>query len=317
MLRRTVFAGTGLALAWALLRATACIDFSALSAGSQDGGGILDGSGGLDGDGALPGDASQCGDAGDAGVACGEAGPCACGRRCGSEIRSLWPDDPTDPKKAGWTFSGDAGFDPTNLSAVLIPALMTDQSGTLMYNNKIWIDGEGTTLISFRFRLNYMLQGDPANPADGFGFMFSTANEPGDGLSGGGLGMAGLGGYGVEFDLYRNPGCYDTVAPHIAFDTLEACPGVQTIDQVWTQDPDASLSQNYVDALWHTMTISHHDTYLVDISIDQVPLVSNEPLFPNGFQGYYILGFGAGDGQLTLRMEVGEIDIQFPYPRCL
>ncbi|WP_437768911.1 hypothetical protein WMF27_10950 [Sorangium sp. So ce281] len=223
-----------------------------------------------------------------------DEGTCPAGTACGVSLAA----DMASPPE-GWSFNGNAFWDADRRSGVLTEA-RRGQAGTIIYWNPLAADAFTAT---FEFRL-----GD----GDGMGFMLQTTGETAVGEPGGGLGMAGLAGYGVEIDTYHNLDCTDSSKNHVGVDDL-------------TQRCDAgvlgSLSQGTSgvalgDGAFHTAQIELNQGK-VSLIIDGKSQLQgfSIPGFPVGSKFFY--GFAAGTGDATARQEIRNVKITFPSPRCL
>ncbi|KYF48303.1 hypothetical protein BE08_30435 [Sorangium cellulosum] len=199
----------------------------------------------------------------------------------------------------GWSFNGAAFRDPDAQVGVLTEA-MTQQAGTLIYQNPIAADAFTAT---FEFRLGR---------GDGVGFMLQTLGATVVGEPGGGLGMAGLDGYGVEFDTYNNFDCTDTSSNHVGVDDLsQPCPGGALASM---GDVESSVALG--DGAFHTAQVDFNAGE-VSVSIDGAPQIQRFAIggFPVGSRFFY--GFGAATGAAIARQEIRNVKITFPSPRCL
>jgi hypothetical protein len=144
------------------------------------------------------------------------------------------------------------------------------------------------------------------------GFMLQTTGETAVGEPGGGLGMAGLAGYGVELDTYRNRGCTDSDRNHVGVDDLaEPCDAgvLGSLDQATSE---VALG----NATFHTAQIELNKG-VVSLSIDGARQLQGFAIrdFPVGSKFFY--GFAAGTGDAAARQEIRNVKITFPSPRCL
>ncbi|WP_437306558.1 L-type lectin-domain containing protein [Sorangium sp. So ce388] len=199
----------------------------------------------------------------------------------------------------GWSFNGDAFWDGEALTGVLTEA-RRDQAGALVYRTPIAADSFTAT---FEFRLGR---------GDGLGFMLEATGETAVGEPGGGLGMAGLAGYGVELDTYDNFDCGDRDDNHVGVDDLtRSCEegGLSSLSQ-------GVRSVALGDGAFHTARIDF-DEGAVSVSIDGETLIQGFVIdgFPVGSTFFY--GFAAGTGDAVARQEIRNVSITFPAPRCL
>jgi hypothetical protein len=231
---------------------------------------------------------------------------CASGS-CGSSIAA---DLKTKP--AGWQFNGSAQYESTTRSALLVPADVR-QAGTFVFVDPVVVDEFDA---SFDFRI-----GNANNTrSDGMGFMFQRTGPSAVGATGGALGMGGLDGYGVEIDVFNNGMCGDNDGNHIGVDALPSCTNnMPTPLFVTTNLTNPDLG----DAAWHTLTVKLKSS-AISVSLDSSVIATSVALsgFAPGTQ--YFLGFAAATGGLVNgtgaggeTMEVRNVAITFPTPRCL
>ncbi|WP_080599252.1 MULTISPECIES: L-type lectin-domain containing protein [Sorangium] len=223
-----------------------------------------------------------------------DEGTCPAGTACGVSLAA----DMASPPE-GWSFNGDAFWDVDRRSGVLTEA-RRGQAGTIIYWNPLAADAFTAT---FEFRL-----GD----GDGMGFMLQTTGETAVGEPGGGLGMAGLAGYGVEIDTYHNLDCTDPNNNHVGVDDLTQPCDEGVLGSLGHGTSGVALG----DGAFHTAQIELNQGK-VSLIIDgksQLQGVSI-PGFPVGSKFFY--GFAAGTGDATARQEIRNVKITFPSPRCL
>ncbi|WP_437592296.1 lectin-like domain-containing protein [Sorangium sp. So ce1000] len=219
---------------------------------------------------------------------------CPGGTACGVSIAA----DMRSPPE-GWSFNGDAFWDADRLTGALTEA-EHGQAGTIIYRTPIAADAFTAT---FEFRLG---------GGDGMGFMLQTTGETAVGEPGGGLGMAGLTGYGVEIDTYHNLDCSDSNSNHLGVDDLaQPCDAgvLGSLGQAATNIPLGN-------AAFHTAQIELNEG-VASMSIDGKLQFRGFTIrgFPVGSKFFY--GFAAGTGEATARQEIRNVKITFPSPRCL
>ncbi|MGH7298246.1 MAG: lectin-like domain-containing protein, partial [Polyangiaceae bacterium] len=138
-----------------------------------------------------------------------------------------------------------------------------------------------------------------------------------------GLGMTGLGGYGVELDIYDNAVCGDTSGDHVGVDDLSLCdPSEGTPTSL--AETDVSATVDLADAHWHAAEITLAQG-AVSVSVDGAVVESGVALPGLQVGAPYYFGFAAGTGGLVpagggpggYRQEVKDVVITFPTPRCL
>ncbi|MGK3995843.1 lectin-like domain-containing protein [Sorangium sp. So ce1024] len=219
---------------------------------------------------------------------------CPAGTVCAASLTA----DMTSPPE-GWSFNGTAFWDPDTRTGVLTEP-MYQQAGTIVYRNPIAADA---FTVTFELRLG---------SGDGMGFMLQTLGDTAVGEPGGGLAMAGLDGYGVEFDTYNNFDCSDWNDNHIAVDVLsQPCP-----EGVLSSFVDAATNVALGDGAFHTARIEL-DAGEVSVSVDGERLLQRFPIdgFPVGSRFFH--GFAGATGAAVARQEIRNVKISFPSPRCL
>ncbi|HEY1953961.1 MAG TPA: hypothetical protein VGH28_00065, partial [Polyangiaceae bacterium] len=225
--------------------------------------------------------------------ACGNA--CVTGATCGTGFSAF---NGTQP--ANWNANGDATYDSGNQAAELTAAVAT-QAGAWVYQHALFVD---TATIQFDF---YAGGGDGA---DGLGLMLETNGPTAVGISGGGLGIAGLSGFGVELDTYDNEECMDDSSNHIAIDSLAACGDGAPTSLLVNDAPGFTLG----DGAWHTVVVeivSGAFTVTADNNGEVAAYT------PTGWaNASYYLGFGAGTGGQTNVHEVRNVSVTFATPHC-
>jgi hypothetical protein len=211
---------------------------------------------------------------------------------------------------ANWTFNGAAVWDPAGPSARMTQAKTENVAGTVVYDHPIVTDGFDA---SFQFRIG----ANGGGQYDGMGFMLEVNGPTALGSVGGGLGMAGLNGLGVELDIYNNGNCGDSNANHVGIDQLTACGGQPTS---LFASPDLTGTITLSDAQWHTATV-HLAGSSMSIAMDGHAVATSVQLtgFTAGTSYYY--GFagaiGGGGSSLGMQTEVKSVTVTFPSPRCL
>jgi hypothetical protein len=237
---------------------------------------------------------------------------CATGA-CGTTIAAPMT---TMPDPSQWKFNGSAQYDATMHSGVLVPAA-PNVTGTILYSHPIAVDTFGA---SFDFRVTSPFMA----PYDGMGFMFERTGPTAVGGGSSQLGMGGLDGYGVELDIYDNGRCGDMNANHVGIDWLLSCgadAGTALPTSLFASAPPGAI--NIADGNWHTIHASLASGAML-LTFDATSLTANGVALP-GFTpgGKYYFGFGAACGGLPpnmmqgARMEVRNVAITFPKPRCL
>jgi hypothetical protein len=180
-------------------------------------------------------------------------------------------------------------------------------SATSIYTHPFVLDAFDAT---FEFRIT-----PTGGQADGF--VFAVENGGPNALAGlgGNLGVAGIGGYGIEFDLYQNGGACDSPGTnqHIGIDNLTgtACAGVPTSLTA------VASPINLADSAWHDVHVVWATGGIVSVTVDTNAVFTNFQI-PNYVSGPgYYLGFGGGTGGQYSKQEVRNVKMKFPTPRCL
>jgi hypothetical protein len=217
---------------------------------------------------------------------------------------------------SGWTFNGTAAYVASTQSARLTAAGVFNQAGSLVYDDPIALD-------SFKAQFEFRMGAGGGSRADGMGLVLVKDGPSALGRFGGGLGMAGLDGFGVELDIFNNKLCSDTSNDHVGVDLLTICDtGAKT--PITLGLADVSGTVDLADAQWHTAEVT-----LTGGAI-RVAIDGNATLSPVTLPGFvdgssYYLGFTGGTGGLTApdggpggyQEEVGSVSVTFPSARCL
>jgi hypothetical protein len=203
-----------------------------------------------------------------------------------------------------WNFNGSAYYDSAAQSGVITDAILS-QSGTILYSNPITVDSFDA---SFDFRIS------GGGGADGFGFIFESSGNSVVTPGGSRLGIAGLNGYGVEFDTFGNTGACDTHNDnHIAVDSLTECSSASVTPT--TLVASGTLPFILGDGAWHRCQI-HFAAGVVTVTVDASTII---PAFaiPSYTPAPYYFGFGGSTGTFADRHEVRNVTITFPTGHCL
>lgn len=230
---------------------------------------------------------------------------------CGSSVTETLAAAPT-----AWTFNGNAFYNSYAPSAELTPPT-NYQAGTFIYNDPIVVDAFD---VVFDFRIG--LQG--ATRSDGIGFMIEQSGATALGGNGAGLGMAGLTGFGVEFDIYDNGVCGDTNGDHVGVDDLTVCDSMNGNPTSLYATGDLTSTVDLGDGHWHTADVTLAQG-AVSVAIDGNSIVSAVPWTNLQSGAPYYFGFAGGTGGLFqadggpggYRQEVRNVTVTFPTPRCL
>jgi hypothetical protein len=235
-----------------------------------------------------------------------------CGNWCSTGIcgTTLAADMTKSPN--GWNLNGVAVWDSTGPSARLTTASTHNVAGSVVYVDPIVTDGFDA---SFQFRIG----ANGGGQYDGMGFMLETTGPSavGSSANGGGLGMSGLDGYGVEFDIYNNGQCGDSNGNHVGIDQLTSC-GSGLLTSLFASN-DLTGTVTLSDAQWHAATVQlASGTMSVTVDGHAVAGILLQGFAP-GTRYYY--GFagaiGGGSSSLGMQTEVKDVSITFPTPRCL
>jgi Bacterial lectin len=212
---------------------------------------------------------------------------------------------------ANWTFNGAAVYDPVVESARLTTANANNVAGTVVYGHAIVTD---SFTASFQFRIG---ANGSAGAFDGMGFMIEANGPTALGSIGGGLGMEGLDGFGVELDIYNNGQCGDSNSDHVGIDMLSDCAGLPTSIFASSALTSATTPINLDDAQWHAAVVQL-SAGAMSVTIELEPVATNIAL--TGFAGgtAYYYGFGGAIGNNTgAQTEIKNVTVTFPTPRCL
>jgi Bacterial lectin len=218
---------------------------------------------------------------------------CPAGTFCSNTLESGGGSPP------GWFFNGSAFWNAQTQDAELTPAASA-QAGTMVYGNPIVTD-------SFVAQIAFTLGG-----GDGLAFMIETAGPHGVGSDGGGLGVAGLGGYAIELDTYDDgPACGDPDANHVGLDDLTGMCGAALPVSLGA----ATAPTQLVDGAIHAANLAFdHGVVTIELDGIQVPGTFTVPGWVDGKAYYY--GFGAGTGDAVGVQVVNNFIVTFPTPRC-
>jgi hypothetical protein len=237
------------------------------------------------------------------GIVCGSG-------RCGTSLAASMVTAP-----ASWSFNGSAFYNTSAPSAELTP-IGNNLAGSFIYGNAIATDAFDA---QFQFRMG--LQG--GSRSDGMAFVLEQNGPNALGASGGGLGMTGLTGFGVELDIWNNGVCGDVSDDHVGVDDLTECSASQgTPTSLVSQDLTSLV--DLADTHWHTADVTLASG-AISLSIDGHAVITGQPLPSLSAGTPYYFGFTAGTGGLGgpnggpggYRQEVKNIAIKFPTPRCL
>jgi hypothetical protein len=242
---------------------------------------------------------------------CGGCGIVCASGFCGSALTAAMTAPP-----AGWTFNGTARYLASTQSARLTAAAVFNQAGSVLYDDPIAMD-------SFDAQFQFRMGAGGGSRADGMGLVLVKDGPSALGRFGGGLGMAGLDGFGVELDIFNNKLCSDSSNDHVGVDLLTICdPGAKTPITLGLADVTGTV--DLADAQWHTAVVTLAGG-AIGVAIDGKATLS--PVTLSGFiagSAYYV-GFTGGTGGLTApdggpggyQEEVKSVSFSFPSARCL
>jgi hypothetical protein len=236
-----------------------------------------------------------------------------CGVVCSSGLCGTTVSAPMAASPSGWSFNGSAAWSSNGPSAQMTAALAAGVTGTVVYQHAIATD---SVVVDFQFRIG----AGGGGRYDGMGFMMETTGATAVGGSNGGLGMLGLGGYGVEFDVYNNGQCGDSSGDHVGVDSLTACSASSTMPTSLYASADLTSQINLADGQWHSATVTVASAAM-SVTVDTRSIAQNVALpgFVAGTSYYY--GFsgatGGNPGNGGVQTEVKAVTLTFPTPRCL
>lgn len=251
---------------------------------------------------------------------CGSCGNSCGGGVCGASIAASM-----QTKPSAWLFNGAAAWSDGGAatdaglgvdagvagSAVLVPVGAVGVAGTVVYADPIVADAFTTT---FQFRMGF---GGGSERANGMGFMLEANGPTAVGRMGGGLGISGLTGYGVELDIYDNMDCGDTNDDHVGIDSLPLCD--PSLDSTPTS-LYASQVTNFLDlgdAQWHSATVTLQ-AGAFSVAVDGTQFASQALTgWTPGVAYYYGFGAAMGPNIPGYQAEVRDVSIVFPQPTCL
>jgi hypothetical protein len=239
-----------------------------------------------------------------------------CGNVCPSGSCGTVLAAPMTSSPAGWKFNGTAVFNGSVPSGQMTQAGVAGQAGTIVYQTPLQMDGMDA---KFQFRIG---EGGDGR-GDGIGFLIEQNGPTAVGAPGGGLGMGGLTGFGVEFDTFNNGVCGDTSADHVGVDELASCASQSGMPTSFFE-ADVTSTIDVGDAQWHAaeITLASGSFSLV---VDGQSTFSNVAVTGLSTGPTYYVGFSGGTGEFALpdggtagnQQEVKDVQITFSTPRCL
>ena len=226
---------------------------------------------------------------------CGGCGKSCGALSCGKSFTAF-----TGAQSANWTANGNATYDGANQAAQLTDT-GASESGTWVYDHAVLVDDA-------TFQFDYYAGG--GSGADGLAFMLETNGPTALGTYGGGLGVAGLAGFGVELDEYDNAECLDDSANHIGIDSLTSCGDGVPTTLVVNDSPGFTIA----DATWHTVVVQVQNGAFTVTANGVTQFTSYTPT--GWANGSYYVGFGAGTGGLANVHSVRNVTVSFAAPHC-
>ncbi len=216
---------------------------------------------------------------------CGNA--CGAGYGCGTTFTAF-----TGTQSANWNANGTATYDAANQAAQLTETA-TSTAGTWIYAHALVVDDA-------TFDFDFYAGGGTG--ADGLAFALETTAPNALGVTGGGFGVAGLAGFGVEFDSYDNAECSDDTANHTAIDALTPCGAGEPTSLVVNDSPGFTVA----DGAWHHVDV-HVASGAFSVTTDSIDQFTSYT--PAGWtNGKYWLAFGGGNGGETDVHEVRNVE---------
>jgi hypothetical protein len=197
-----------------------------------------------------------------------------------------------------WSFNGKAQYDALAMAGTL--TANANDVGTIVYQNALVAD---SFVMAFEFQIVGTL-------GEGMAFMIETTGSNAFGSGNGGLGIAGLTGYGVELDT-RRENCGDPNANHVGVDVLTPCSGGQPNPLMASPSPIA-----LADSLWHTCKVGFTNG-IVTMVLDVTNVITSYPI--SGWQSgqAYYFGFAGDSGAKAVTQRVRNVTLKFQTPQCL
>lgn len=227
---------------------------------------------------------------------CGSCGNvCGSGTTCGTSFTAF-----TGTQSANWTANGNATYDSGDNAAQLTDTNQSE-AGTWVYDHALYIDD---------VTIQFDVYAGGGSGADGLAMMLETNGPNALGTLGGGLGVSGLSGFGVEMDYYNNAECGDASANHVSIDSLASCGSGSPTTLTENDSPGFTIA----DGNWHTMIV-HVANGAFTVTGDGNSEFSG--FTPSGWSnGNYYLGFGGGTGGLTNNQLVRNVSVKFTGGHC-
>jgi hypothetical protein len=239
---------------------------------------------------------------------CGACGVVCKSGLCGTSVAAPMTSSPSD-----WNFNGSAVWSSLGPSAQMTAAGAAGAIGTAIYQHAIVTDA---FTVSFQFRIG----SNGGGRYDGMGFMIESTGPTAIGFGNGALGMGGLTGYGVEFDVYNDGQYGDANNDHVGVDSLAFCNPRPSLPTSLFASPDLTGTINLADGQWHQASVTLASSAM-SVTVDANNIAENITLpgFTPGTS--YCYGFAGATGGLPgsggLQTEVKSVTMTFPTPRCL
>jgi hypothetical protein len=267
------------------------------------------------------GNGCTTGDACDGNGACVGTG-CAAGLTCAGSLSAF-----QGTQTPGFIFNGDAYYDSTTNTAVLVDGSTTNgQAGTALYQDRVTVDAFS---VSFTFTLS-----TPNGRADGLTFVMETNGNAAVGSAYGGLGAMNLTGYAVELDDFDSSPCEfpeqmggSFNGNHAGIDGLTPCPlnpgipsPIATSGDLFASNfgdiADGKPHNAKIDIVSGQVSVSLSDVDGILQPVDALQSVS----LPGYVAGTpYFVGFSGGSGSNGQggRAEIGDVLVTFGTNQCL
>jgi hypothetical protein len=233
---------------------------------------------------------------------CGGCGMVCATGLCGTALFATLAEAPD-----GWSINGDAYWDPSTASLFLTDSYDWE-AGSFIYRHPMVVD-------TFDVDFEFLMGGDGA---DGLGFLITTSGDRAVGDAGGGLGLAGLDGFGVEVDEWNNGVCGDSNYNHVGVDALGECDpkNKMPISLAATSDLWALHGIEVSDGTWHRCSV-HVEASAATVELDGHLLLRDIALPGLHAGDLYWFGFAGATGGAGDEHRLRNVAIRFPTPRCL
>ncbi len=208
-----------------------------------------------------------------------------------------------DTMPANWMFNGSAIIDSATSSAMLTDA--TPTGGSILYATRMNLDAFDAT---FDFNIG------GGDRGDGMGFVLERDGSTALGYGGGGIGIAGLAGFGVELDTHQNTTCSGNPDNnHVGIDNLMTC-GTMPQDLVPTTLAVAPVTGfDLQDGAWHRCEI-HFAAGSISVSLDGQRYIDGFAITGWNAGDSYFFGFAAANGGTVDRHSVKNVKLTVIRP---